>query len=63
MDDTHATPHLYRTGGIATAEKGCVLLDGPDGIAIALTPDAAHETGASLIAAARIAREQARSPG
>ena len=36
-----------------------VLLDGPDGVAIALTPDAAEATGRSLLAAAQQARGQA----
>lgn len=62
MDDTSPNSGPFRTGGVATAEQGYVLLDGPDGIAIALTPDAAEETGNSLISAARAAREQPRSP-
>ena len=44
--------------GIAVAEAGVVLLDGPDGVAVALTPDAAEETGRRLIAAAEQARGQ-----
>lgn len=62
MTESPRTSGLFRSGGVATAEEGCVLLDGPDGIAIALTPDAAEETGTSLIAAAKAAREQTR-PG
>ena len=38
--------------GVATAEQGVVLLDGPDGVAIAMTAEAADATGRSLIAAA-----------
>lgn len=45
--------------GVATAEQGQVLLDGPDGVAIALTPDAAEATGRSLVSAADDARDQA----
>jgi hypothetical protein len=48
----------FGEGGLAVAEDGVVLLDGPDGIAISLTPDAAEQTGNSLIEAARTAREQ-----
>jgi hypothetical protein len=48
----------YRTGGKAVAEEGEVMLDGPDGIAISMTPDAAEETGNSLLSAARTARTQ-----
>ena len=44
--------------GIATAEQGQVTLDGPDGVAVAMTPDAAAETGRRLIEAARIAATQ-----
>ncbi|MDH7638150.1 hypothetical protein [Sphingomonas oryzagri] len=49
----------FEIGGKAVAEEGLVLLDGPDGIAISMTPDAAEETGTSLITAAREARDQA----
>lgn len=40
------------------AEAGEVLVDGPNGVATALTPDAAEETGRRLIAAASVARQQ-----
>lgn len=39
---------------------GIVLLDGPDGIAISMTADAAEQTGRSLLTAACFAREQER---
>lgn len=38
--------------GDATADQGQVLLDGPDGVAVSMTPDAARKTGERLIAAA-----------
>ena len=44
--------------GIASAEDGFVLLDGPNGVAIAMTPEAAASTGRNLIAAAEEARQQ-----
>lgn len=44
--------------GIASAEGGIVMLDGPDGVAVAMQPDAAEETGRRLIAAATKARDQ-----
>jgi hypothetical protein len=44
--------------GVATAEQGLVLLDGPDGTAVAMTPEAAEATGRSLIAAAEEAAGQ-----
>lgn len=49
----------YNDAGVASAEEGQVVLDGPDGIAITMTADAAFKTGESLIAAAREAKEQA----
>lgn len=44
--------------GVVVAEKGLVVLDGPDGVAVTMTPDAADGTGQSLISAAAIARQQ-----
>jgi hypothetical protein len=41
--------------GIANAEEGLVVLDGPDGLAVTMTADAAARTGRSLITAAEIA--------
>ncbi|MET0238714.1 MAG: hypothetical protein ABW184_02350 [Sphingobium sp.] len=49
---------IYGDPGKAVAEKGQVMLDGPDGIAITLTPDAAEQTGHELIRAAAEARVQ-----
>jgi hypothetical protein len=42
------------------AEDGRVLLDGPDGVDLALTPDAALETGGRLIDGAAEAAGQER---
>jgi hypothetical protein len=50
----------FEHGGTAVAEEGVVLLDGPDGIAIAMTVEAAEQTGSSLLAAAKKARGQRR---
>jgi len=44
--------------GVATAEQGIVMLDGPDGVAVSLTPEAAEQTGRSLIDAAAEAMRQ-----
>jgi hypothetical protein len=57
MDDVRA-PEPFDKGGQAVAEEGIVLLDGPDGIAISMTADAAEQTGSSLLEAARTARQQ-----
>ncbi|MBM6575074.1 hypothetical protein KCP91_01715 [Microvirga sp. SRT01] len=48
--------------GVASAEYGVVLLDGPDAIAVAMTPACAEETGRRLIAAAAIAATQDPAP-
>jgi hypothetical protein len=45
--------------GTASAEEGVVLLDGPDGVAVAMTAEAALRTAESLLAAAARARGQA----
>jgi hypothetical protein len=44
--------------GTATAEQGLVVLDGPGGVALTMTADAAIRTGESLIAAGLEARNQ-----
>lgn len=44
--------------GEASAEDGHVVLDGPDGVAITLTAEAAVITGERLIEAGKRAREQ-----
>lgn len=46
--------------GIAEAENGLVTLDGPEGLAITFTPEAAAETGRRLIEAAALAANQPR---
>lgn len=40
------------------AEQGQVIVEGPDGVAVTLTPDAAEETGRRMINAASQARSQ-----
>jgi hypothetical protein len=54
-------PHT--TPGVASAEEGLVVLDGPYGIAITMTAGAAAGTGQSLIAAAEIAERQLADKG
>lgn len=49
--------------GIASAEGGLVILDGPAAIAVTMTPEAAIGTGESLIAAAAIALAQSAEDG
>jgi len=43
------------------AEQGIVFVEGPDGVAVTLTPDAAEETGKRMIRAASEARAQQAS--
>lgn len=50
-------------GGKAVAEGGLVLLDGPDGVAVAMTPAAARATAEELLAAANEAAGQERLSG
>lgn len=42
-EPVHATPSEV------TAEEGQVMLDGPDGVAVSMTPDAALETADRLL--------------
>lgn len=49
--------------GRATVENGVVILDGPDGVAVTMTPDAAARTADSLHAAARLARDSQQATG
>ncbi|MDF0545910.1 hypothetical protein PX699_26485 [Sphingobium sp. H39-3-25] len=48
--------------GTAVAEEGIVLLDGPSGVAVSMTADAAEWTGKALIRAAEEARDQIAGP-
>ena len=58
MNTSYPGPQPEVEPGIATAEDGLVILDGPDGVAVTMTSDAAARTGQSLIAAARLAEGQ-----
>ncbi|TGX56024.1 hypothetical protein E5A73_02615 [Sphingomonas gei] len=49
--------------GVASAEQGLVLLDGPSGVAVSMTPEAAVATGHSLLAAAEEAAIQQGGEG
>ncbi|MEC3909353.1 hypothetical protein U5A82_02340 [Sphingobium sp. CR2-8] len=52
------TPQPQTQPGVASAEDGLVVLDGPNGVAITMTVDAARQTGSSLIYAADMAEQQ-----
>ncbi len=53
-------PELYDEATKVTAEDGEVVLDGPDGVDVKLTPEAAEETGDSLLEQSVKARGQRR---
>ncbi|MDQ1230341.1 MULTISPECIES: hypothetical protein [unclassified Sphingomonas] len=55
-----AGAHVHSEAGLATAEQGIVMLDGPNGVAVSMTPSAARATGEGLVAAARLAEKQQR---
>jgi hypothetical protein len=57
MDDGHPV-EARKDPGVATAEQGQVMLDGPDGVAVAMTPEAAEGTARSLLAAVEVAKQQ-----
>jgi hypothetical protein len=58
MTDDTALPQPESKPGIASAEDGMVMLDGPSGVAVTMTADAAERTGQNLIAAAKLAESQ-----
>ena len=42
------------------ADAGNIIVDGPDGVAVTMSPDAAEETARRLLTAASEARRQTR---
>ena len=53
--------HSHAQPSEVTAEQGEVLVEGPDGVAVSLTPDAADETARRMILAADTARRQTQA--
>ncbi|MFZ2995844.1 hypothetical protein [Sphingobium sp.] len=53
---------VHDKAGNAVADHGVVLLDGPNGVAVSMTADAAEQTGQALIRAAIHARGQSVDP-
>jgi hypothetical protein len=49
---------VYNEAAKVAAEGGVVYVDGPDGVAVAITPEAAFETSARLSAKAAEAQDQ-----
>lgn len=58
---SHSHTEPFTDAGVAAAENGHVILEGPDGIAVTMTADAAIATGRSLIEAGEQARRGAES--
>ena len=56
--ELHLDNKLHDEASTVTAEQGQVLIDGPDGVAVSLTPDAAVETSDRLLEAAVEAQGQ-----
>jgi hypothetical protein len=50
--------YVYEEGGKAFAEEGQVLLDGPDGVAVSMTPETAENAAKELFQVACEARNQ-----
>jgi len=64
MNERRAILKPCEIPGKATAEDGMVVLDGPDAVAVTMTPEAAELTADSLRAAAAQARQiRVTSPG
>jgi hypothetical protein len=53
--------HSHAQPSEVIAEQGEVLVEGPDGVAVSLTPDAAEETARRMILAADTARRQTQA--
>jgi hypothetical protein len=53
-----AHDRLYDTPSEVSAEEGEVIVDGPDGVAVSLTPDAALETSQRLLESGLMAHGQ-----
>lgn len=59
MATNRAAPRPHALAGVATADAGLVLLDGPGSVALTFTPQAAALTARSLSEAAAEAERQA----
>ena len=63
MDPASPALQPHYTPGVASAENGHVVLDGPNGVAVTMTAMAAAQTGQSLLeAAAEAERQQLANP-
>ncbi len=51
--------HAEAQASQVVADAGNIIIDGPDGVAVTMSPDAAEETARRLLAAVGEARRQA----
>ncbi len=51
--------HAEKQASQVVADGGNIIIDGPDGVAVTMSPDAAEETARRLLAAVGEARRQA----
>jgi len=58
MDTASPALQPHYKPGVASAEDGHVVLDGPNGVAVTMTAEAAARTGRSLLEAAAEAQRQ-----
>ena len=62
MDDKSFEKPTYDEPSSVAAERGSVIVDGPDAVAVTMTPEAAKETGKRLLEQAAEAEDQEGSP-
>ncbi len=55
--------HAEAKASQVVADAGNIIMDGPDGVAVTMSPDAAEETARRLLAAVGEARQQAERAG
>ena len=58
MDDKNFGKPTYDEPSSVAAEQGDVIVDGPDAVAVTMTPAAAKETGKRLLDKSEEAEEQ-----
>lgn len=51
-------PEYYAQPSNVAAEGGAIIIDGPDGVAVTMSPDAAEETARRMMVAVAQARGQ-----
>ena len=62
MDDKSFEKPTYDEPSSVAAEQGDVIVDGPDAVALTITPEAARETAKRLLEQAEEAEKQSGGP-